>query len=337
MIGVVDLVDMKAYSFEGANGQDVTAHEIPAELVEQAEEYREKLIDAASMFSDDLMEAALEGEVSRDLLVAAIREGTISLQMCPVFLGTAYKNKGVQKLLDGVVDYLPCPTDVENNAPSSSARTTARRRSMSTPIPAGPFAALAFKLEDGRYGQLTYLRIYRGTLNKGDFIYNTRNNKRVKVGRLVRMHSNEMEDIDSTSAGDIVALFGVDCYSGDTFTDGSEPIAMTSIFVPDAVISLTVTPKDSKAQINMSKALQRFSKEDPTFRVNTDQETGDTVISGMGELHLDVYIERMKREYNAEVDDLAAARVLPRDHLQGGRVRLHPQEADRWLGSVGGG
>ena len=297
--GVVDLITMKAYRFHGDNGEKIIEEEIPAELAEQAQEYREEMLDAVSMFSDELMEAMMEEEVSEDLIHAAVRQATINLQLCPVYMGSAYKNKGVQKLLDAVDNYLPAPNDVENiglDLDNDEAELPVASD------PNGPLVALAFKLEDGRYGQLTYLRIYSGTLRKGETITNTRSGKRVKVGRLVRMHSDEKEEIDDACAGDIVALFGVDCYSGDTFTDGSVNIAMTSIHVPDAVISLTVTPKDTKAQTNMSKAIQRFTKEDPTFRVHVDHETGETVISGMGELHLDVYIERMKREYNSEVD-----------------------------------
>ncbi|MED5370127.1 MAG: elongation factor G [Myxococcota bacterium] len=297
--GVVDLITMKAYRFHGDNGEKIIEEEIPAELADQAQEYREEMLDAVSMFSDELMEAMMEEEVSEDLIHAAVRQATINLQLCPVYMGSAYKNKGVQKLLDAVDNYLPAPNDVENiglDLDNDEAELPVASD------PEGPLVALAFKLEDGRYGQLTYLRIYSGTLRKGETITNTRSGKRVKVGRLVRMHSDEKEEIDDACAGDIVALFGVDCYSGDTFTDGSVNIAMTSIHVPDAVISLTVTPKDTKAQTNMSKAIQRFTKEDPTFRVHVDHETGETVISGMGELHLDVYIERMKREYNSEVD-----------------------------------
>ncbi|MCP4810797.1 MAG: elongation factor G [Proteobacteria bacterium] len=298
-VGVIDLIEQKAFQFNGDNGEQIDEVPIPDDMVDEVAEYREILLDAASMFSDELMEVLLEEEEPSDEVIkAAVRKATLSLQMTPVFLGSAYKNRGVQRMLDGVIDYLPCPTDVENvglDIENDEAEVVVPSS------PEGPMISLAFKLEDGRYGQLTYVRIYQGTLTKGDFIFNSRNGKKVKVGRLVRMHSDEMEDIDSATAGDIVALFGVDCYSGDTFTDGTVPIAMTSIHVPNPVISLTITPSDNKSQVNMSKALQRFTKEDPTFRVSQDPETNETIISGMGELHLEVYVERMRREYNAPV------------------------------------
>ena len=296
--GVVDLIKMKSFRFEGANGEKIIEGEIPAEMAAEARKAREEMLDALSMFSDELTEAILEEKVSEELVTAAIRKATINLQIAPVMMGSAYKNKAVQLLLDGVTSYLPCPTDVENTGVDldhEEAKITI------TSDPDKPLVMLAFKLEDGRYGQLSYLRVYQGTLTKGKEITNSRTGKRHKVGRLVRMHSDEMEDIDVASAGDIIAMFGIDCNSGDTFTDGSVNLAMTSMFVPEPVISLTVTPKDNKAQTNMSKALRRFTKEDPTFRVGADVETGETIIAGMGELHLDVYIERMKREYGAEV------------------------------------
>ena len=301
--GVVDLVRMRALTFHGPNGNDIHDEEIPAHLVDQAQEYREIMLDAVSMFSDDLMEEMLEEAVTEETLVKAIRDATISLQMTPVFMGSAYKNRGVQPLLDGVLAYLPNPTEVTNEAfvPTEDEDAEAEQTVVIENDPNGPLIALAFKLEDGRYGQLTYVRVYSGTLEKNGFIVNQRTGKKVKVGRLVRMHSDEMEDIDSGEAGDIVAMFGIDCHSGDTFTDGTHEMAMTSMHVPSPVISVSVTPVDNKAQINMSKALQRFTKEDPTFRVHVDGESGETIISGMGELHLEVYIERMRREYKAEV------------------------------------
>jgi elongation factor G len=298
--GVVDLVEMKAYTFHGENGERIEVGPIPEQMAEQVAEYREKMLDAVSMFSDDLMEEMLEENVQVATLKKAIRDSVISLQLCPVFMGSAYKNRGVQPLLDAVIDYLPDPTDVVNEAFRETEEGTEEKVVVECDSD-GPLVSLAFKLEDGRYGQLTYLRIYSGTLRKDDFIFNQRSGKKVKVGRLVRMHSDEMEDISEASAGDIVALFGIDCHSGDTFTDGTHEMAMTSMHIPDPVISVSITPADNKAQINMSKALQRFTKEDPTFQVYVDGESGETVISGMGELHLEVYIERMKREYKAEV------------------------------------
>lgn len=298
--GIVDLVKMRAFVFDGENGEDIIESDIPADLIEEVETYREELLDAVSMFNDDVMEGMLEENLTEETLRAAIRECTIKMQICPVLLGSAYKNKAVQPVLDAVVDYLPNPIDVDNTA----VKLDDDDNEETFVLPCskeGPFVGLAFKLEDGRYGQLTYVRLYSGQLKKGETIVNGRTQKKVKVGRLVRMHSDEMEDIVTAEAGDIVALFGVDCASGDTFTNGSDSISMTSMHVPDAVVSVTLTPSDSKAQQNMSKALQRFTKEDPTFRVASDPETGETVVSGMGELHVEVYIERMKREYGAEV------------------------------------
>jgi elongation factor G len=296
--GIVDLVAMKALYFEGANGEVVKEAEIPAELQEEAEAKREELLDAASMFSEELMEAILEGTPTEEMIRKAVRTGTLSLELVPVFMGSAYKNKGVQTMLDAVTEYLPTPKDIKNTA--LDLKNDEKEITL-TPDPAAPLISLAFKLEDGRYGQLTYIRIYQGTLRKGDTIVNSRDGKKVKVGRLVRMHSDEMEDIEEASAGDIVALFGIDCASGDTFTSPEISVSMSSMHVPEPVISLAILPVDNKAQVNMSKALNRFTKEDPTFRTYVDHETNETIISGMGELHLEVYIERMKREYKAEV------------------------------------
>ena len=301
-VGVCDLVTMKAWYFEGENGENIREEDIPAELLEECESRREVLLDAVSMFDDDLMEAMLEEAVTPDLMDNAIRKATIAREITPVLCGSAYKNKGVQALLDCVNKWLPAPNDVVNEAIDMEQSTEGNEVMVEVPSDGDkPLVALAFKLEDGRYGQLTYMRVYQGCMKKGDFMYNLRDRKKVKIGRLVRMHSDEMEDIDEASAGDIVATFGVDCYSGDTFTDGNVELAMSSMFVPNPVISLTITPKDNKAQVNMSKALQRFTKEDPTFRVSSDPETKETIIAGMGELQLEVYVERMKREYGAEV------------------------------------
>ncbi|MEE2704065.1 MAG: elongation factor G [Myxococcota bacterium] len=306
--GVIDLISMRALYFRGKLGEEVVLAPIPAGLLAAAEAAREEMLDAVSMFSEELMEAILEDKVEEDMIHAAVREGVLSLELTPVYLGSAYKNKGVQALLDAVARYLPSPLDVENRGLQLD---DGEQEFVIETDPEQPLVALAFKLDDGRYGQLTYVRIYRGTLRKGDFITNTRTKKRVRVGRLIRMHSDATEDIEAACAGDIVALFGVDCASGDTFTSG-EAISMTSMHVPEPVISLSIKPTDQKAQDNMGKALGRFVREDPTFRSWVDHESAETVIAGMGELHLEVYIERMRREYRCPVE-VGAPRVAYRE------------------------
>jgi len=296
--GVVDLVTMKAVYFEGPSGDEIREGEIPSGMIDTARAKREELIDAASMFSDELMEAVFEGNVTEDLIREAVRSGTLSRQLTPVFVGSAYKNIGVQPVLDGVNHYLPAPIEVESVALDLDQD---EKEVVLENDPDRPVVALAFKLEVTPYGQLTYLRIYQGSIGKGDDLVITRTRKKIKVGRLARMHADEMEDITRAYAGDIVALFGIDCYSGDTFTGGSLSYSMSSMFVPEPVISLAVTPEDNKSQNNMSRALNRFIREDPTFRSHVDEESGETIISGMGELHLDVYVERMKREFSARV------------------------------------
>lgn len=298
--GIIDLTNMKAYYFDGDNGENVREEEIPAELKDQAENLRHDLLEAISDFDDNIAEKFLEDEpVSTDVLRKGIRKATISLQFIPVMMGSAFKNKGVQLLLDAVGYYLPNPTEVTNEA-HDQKNDEAKVILESTPDK--PLVMLAFKLEDGRYGQLTYMRIYQGKVSKGDTIHNAATRKKVRVSRLVRMHSDEMHDIDSAEAGDIVAIFGVDCASGDTFTDGTLSYTMTSMYVPAAVISLAVWPKKKGDAGNFSKALNRFMREDPTFRVHRDEESNQTIISGMGELHLQIYIERIKREYACEIE-----------------------------------
>jgi elongation factor G len=296
--GVIDLVAMEAVYFDGDNGEKVRREAIPADLRAAAEAARETMLDAVSLYSDELTEAILEEKVTDELIHEAVRRGALSQSLTPVFMGSAYKNKGVQPLLDAVTRYLPNPADVENNAVDLS--------NDEAPItlasdPNKPLVALAFKLEDGRYGQLTYLRVYQGRIGRGSSIVNSRTKRRHKVGRLGRMHAAEMEELEEAFAGDIVAMFGIDCASGDTFTDESIEVAMSSMHVPAPVISLSVKPVDNKSQDNMSKALGRFVREDPTFHAGVDPESGQTIISGMGELHLEVYVERMKREYSVEV------------------------------------
>lgn len=297
--GVVDLVKMKAYYFEGEGGVTVRVAEIPEHLKADAQKYREEMVDAASMFSDELAEAFLEGTETEEMIKKAVRAGTLAEKFVPVFCGSAYKNKGIQPLLDAVIDYLPNPTEVKNTA--LDLDNNEQPLTLSSDANA-PVVALAFKLEDGKYGQLTYVRVYQGTIKKGEELYNSRTRKKFKIGRLIRMNSAEMEDINEAAAGDIVALFGVDCASGDTFCGGSLNYAMSSMYVPDPVISLSITPKDKASSDQMAKALNRFVKEDPTFRSYVDPESNQTIIQGMGELHLDVYIERMRREYKCDVE-----------------------------------
>ena len=297
--GVVDLITMKAIYFEGDSGTELRYAEIPSHLQADAEKYRDELLEAASMFSDELMEAVLEGNATEEMIVAAIRKGTLAEQFVPVFLGSAYKNKGIQPLLDGVTKYLPDPSEVKNYALDLDKNEEQVELSCDEK---SPCVALGFKLEDGQYGQLTYVRVYQGCLKKGEELYNTRSRKKFKIGRLVRMNSASMEDISEGVPGDIVALFGIDCASGDTFCGGGLNYAMSSMYVPEPVISLAITPKDKKAADQMAKALNRFTKEDPTFQTYVDPESNQTIIKGMGELHLDVYIERMRREYKCDVE-----------------------------------
>ena len=298
--GVVDLLHMKAVFFDGDNGENIRREDIPAEYVEEAKKRRHAMIEALSDFDDAIAEKFLmEEEVTAEELIPVIRRETISLKITPLYVGSAMKNKGVQVLLDAVGMFLPAPKDVRNEGLDQSQNEAKLEL---IPEISKPFVGLAFKLEDGRFGQLTYMRIYQGGVKKGDMITNMSNGKRVKVPRLVRMHADEMHDIEEVGPGQIVAMFGIDCASGDTFTDGNLSVTMTSMFVPEPVIELAVSPKEKSGQVNFSKALNRFTKEDPTFRVYRDEESGETIIKGMGELHLEIYIERIKREYNCEVN-----------------------------------
>jgi elongation factor G len=298
LAGVVDLVEMRALYFDGDHGQRVRAEPVPATLMPEALHAREELLDTASMFSDELTEAVLEDRVTPGLVRAALRAGTLSGELTPVLMGSAYKNKGVQPLLDAVVDYLPGPPDARHTYIDLESDET---RAVE-PIAEAPTLALVFKIEESRHGQLAYLRLYQGEVTRGDLLHDHRSGAKIKVGRLVRMHADQMEEIKHAVAGDIVVLFGADCASGDTLTSGDLRASMSPMHVPDPVIGLTVTPRDSTSQMAMSKALHRFTREDPTFRCEVDPESGETVISGMGELHLEVYVERMKREHGVEVD-----------------------------------
>lgn len=300
--GVIDLVSMTAIYNDGEKGETIRVEDIPAEFKDEAEAKRAVMLDAVSMFDDALMEAMLEeAEVTDDMVNEAVKKGVLSLQMVPVFMGTAFKNKGVQALLDAVSRYLPSPLEAERMT-ATSVKDSSQVHELE-PDQSKSLVCLAFKITDDQFGQLTYTRIYQGTLAKGTQITNARTGKRVRVGRLVRMHSDSRENIDTASAGDIVAMVGVDCASGDTFCgEGTDIVTCESMHVAEPVISLALKAKDNDAASKMSKAIARFVKEDPTFKVRTDEESGETIVSGMGELHLEIYIERMKREYKADVD-----------------------------------
>ncbi|KAI9826742.1 MAG: hypothetical protein M1819_007287 [Sarea resinae] len=294
--GVVDLIRMKAIYNEGKKGELIReSDEIPESVRELAEEKRRVMIETLADVDEEIAEIFLdEREPSIEQIKAAVRRATISLKFTPVLMGSALADTAVQPMLDAVVDYLPNPSEVENMALD---QRQAEKPVKLVSYNSLPFVGLAFKLEESNYGQLTYIRVYQGTLRKGMNVFNARNNKKVKIPRIVRMHSNEMEEIPEIGAGEICAVFGVDCASGDTFTDGTLGYSMTSMFVPEPVISLSIKPKNAKETANFSKAMSRFQREDPTFRVHVDSESQETIISGMGELHLDIYVERMRREY----------------------------------------
>ena len=297
--GVVDLISMKAIYFDGEKGDDIRYEEIPEHLQEQAQQSRNDMLEAVSMFDDQMMEDLLEEkEISETAIHDAVCKGVQTLEFCPVFLGSAFKNRGVQPLLDAITRYLPSPLDA---VPSQATDLDSGEKLTLECDPDKPTIAMAFKLTEEQFGQLTYTRIYQGSLNKGDQIVNSRTGRKLRVGRMVRMHSNDRENTDHAEAGDIIAMVGVECASGDTFCGEGIKVTCESIFAPDPVISLAVRGEDNDQQMKMSKALGRFMREDPTFHVRTDEESGETVISGMGELHLDIYIERMRREYAVDV------------------------------------
>lgn len=298
--GVVDLVRMKAIYNDGPKGEIIReTDEIPQSVQKLAEERRSILIETLADVDDEIAEIFLDERVpTPEQIKAAIRRSTIGLKFTPVLMGTALGDKSIQPMLDAVCDYLPNPSEVENLA-LDKRRAEAPVKLVS--YNSLPFVGLAFKLEESNFGQLTYIRVYQGTLRKSMTVFNARTDKKVKVPRIVRMHSNDMEEVQEIGAGEICAVFGVDCASGDTFTDGNLPYSMTSMFVPEPVISLSIQPKSNKDGSNFSKAMNRFQREDPTFRVHVDAESQETIISGMGELHLDIYVERMRREYHVDV------------------------------------
>lgn len=300
--GLIDLVEERSIYFEGPFGQDIRYDEIPADFRAEALDRRQELVECVANADEILGEMFLEEKIpTNDDLKAAIRRATVQRLFSPVLVGTALKNKGVQPLLDAVLDYLPNPTEVKNYAILNDEASSEASKIMMDPTrdPANPYVGLAFKLEAGRFGQLTYVRVYQGCLKKGEYIYNTRTSKKVRVQRLVRLHADQMEDVDEVYAGDICALFGIDCASGDTFTSRtSANLSMESIHIPEPVISMSIKPTNKNDLDKFSKGINRFTREDPTFRVHFDTESKETIISGMGELHLEIYSQRMEREYN---------------------------------------
>lgn len=299
--GVVNIIDRVALYNEGSLGEILRVDKnIPEDLKDLVEEKRGVLIEMLADVDEGMADVYLEGnEPTPDQIKAAIRRATIARKFTPVLMGSALANKGVQPVLDAVVDYLPTPNEILNTGLEISSGKEERVNLI--PSSSKPFVGLAFKLEDGRYGQLTYIRVYQGKLKKGTYMNHLKSGKKVKVPRLIRMHSDDMEDIDEVGPGEICATFGIDCASGDTFVgqNSNQNITMSSMYVPDAVISLSISPK-GRDNGGFSKALNKFQREDPTFRVKYDAEAKQTLISGMGELHLHIYIERIKREYGVD-------------------------------------
>ncbi len=298
--GIIDLITMKALFFDGNDGENVREEAIPADMLEEAQSERHAMLESLSMYSDQMMELLLsEEEVPEDLIHKVVRQATQQQGVTPVFLGSAFKNKGVQPLLDAVTRYLPSPLDREIKARKVEDET---QRLVLKPDPNEPFVGMAFKIVEDPYGQLTFMRIYQGKITKGEMYTNQRTARKERFSRIVRMHADKREEIDSAEAGDIVAIMGIDCASGDTYSIERNFCSLESMYVPEPVIKVAVNPASRADADKMSKALQRFRKEDPTFQVYNDEETSETIICGMGELHLDIYVERMRREYKVEVE-----------------------------------
>jgi elongation factor G len=298
--GIIDLITMQAVYFDGTNGEKVRREAIPADLLEDAKKHRHLMLEGLSMYSDELMEKLLaEQAVPEELIHATVKDAVQNQDATAVFMGSAYKNKGVQPLLDAIVRYLPSPLahkitarNWENPEEKIELQADATK----------PFVGMAFKLVDDPYGQLTFMRIYQGTVKKGDQMVNQRTSQRQRFSRIVRMHADKREEMDSASAGDIVAVIGIDAASGDTYATEHKYCTLESMFIAEPVIKMAISVPNREASDKLAKALQRFSREDPTFRVTTDEETGDTLIAGMGELHLDIYVERIRREYKVQVE-----------------------------------
>ena len=297
---VIDLIKMKALYFDGEKGETVRETDIPAELQDEANQWRQEMLESLSMYSDEMMELLLsEEEVSQELIHEVTLKAVQGQGCTPVFMGTAFKNKGVQPLIDAVCSYLPSPLD---RGVKAKQWDNPEEEYPLSPDSTKPFVGMAFKIVEDPYGQLTFLRVYQGTIKKGETYINQRTGRKDRFSRILRMHSDKREEIDEATAGDIVAIMGIDCASGETYAASAKMCALENMFVPEPVIKVAVNPSERSSTEKLGKALQRFRKEDPTFRVMTDQETGEVIMAGMGELHLDVYIERIRREYKIEVE-----------------------------------
>ncbi len=300
--GVVDLIARKAYYFDGPNGEDVRVEAIPAELAGEARTARHRLLEALSMYSDELMEVLLaEEEPPLELIYQVVRSAVAELEFTPVLLGSAYRNKGVQPLLDAAVRLLPSPLDRPTKATAKDREGRPHVLQL-VPDPEKPTVAIAFKMVEDPYGTLTFMRLYQGRFVKGGTYFNQRTGRKERMGRILRMHADQREDIDEAQAGDIVAVLGIDCASGDTYASEPKYCTLESMFVPEPVIRMAIAPMNRDGADRLSKALHRFRREDPTLQVSTDEETAETIIAGMGELHLDIYVERIRREYGVEVE-----------------------------------
>jgi len=298
--GVIDLVLMKAYFFDGNDGETVREEEIPAASLDKAKEMRQKMLESLSMYSDEMMELLLsEEQVPTDLVHKVCAEATQQLRITPIFCGSAYKNKGVQLLLDAVLKYLPSPLQREIKARKVGDESIKMELKPDASL---PFVGMAFKIVEDPFGQLTFMRVYQGSIAKGEIYINQRTSKKERFSRIVKMHADKREEVDTAEAGDIVAIMGIDCASGETYSNSRDYCTLESMFIPETVIKVAVTPASRADEDKMSKALNRFRKEDPTFQVYNDEETRETIICGMGELHLDIYVERMRREYKVEVN-----------------------------------
>ena len=301
-LGIIDLVEMKAYIYHDDLGKDISEEEIPADMAEQAKEYHEKLLDAVSMFDDEIMELYLEGEeIHKDRIRKAIRKATIANEMVPVTCGTSYRNKGIQRLLDAIVDYMPSPLDV----PAIKGVNPKTEEEEERPSDDnGPFSALAFKIMTDPYvGRLSFVRVYSGMLSTGSAVLNSTKNKRERIGRILQMHANHREDIETIYSGDIAGVIGLkNSTTGDTLCDEKAPIILESMEFPEPVIRVAIEPKTKAGQEKMGVALMKLAEEDPTFKTYTDEETGQTIIAGMGELHLEIIVDRLLREYKVEAN-----------------------------------